>query len=108
MPTAVSSDLKECIVQWYLEDTYTMQDISTLAHVSIGLVSKTISLHHEFGQVVNPEGDDSYSRTRTAFIGSLRVPKPATGPSPGVDGRIGPNPSSEHEKVEPQSQEDRK
>ncbi|KAJ6608174.1 hypothetical protein B0H10DRAFT_1690191, partial [Mycena sp. CBHHK59/15] len=54
MPTAISSDLKERIVQWYLEDTYTMQDIATMAHVSIGLVSKTISLHRDFGQVVNP------------------------------------------------------
>lgn len=70
MPTAVSSDLKERIVQWYHEDTYTMQDIATLARVSIGLVSKTIRLHREFGQVVNPFSRRT-GRPRTLNDGDL-------------------------------------
>ncbi|KAJ7081276.1 hypothetical protein C8R44DRAFT_862758 [Mycena epipterygia] len=59
MAPEVSSDLKERIVQWYLEDrmrAYTMEDIAILAGVSIGLVSKTINLYLKDGQVSNPFG----------------------------------------------------
>ncbi|KAJ7491791.1 hypothetical protein B0H11DRAFT_1718532, partial [Mycena galericulata] len=56
MAPEISSDLKELIVKWYLDDTQkrTMQQIADLAGVSLGLVSKTINNHRQYGQVNNP------------------------------------------------------
>ncbi|KAJ7189623.1 hypothetical protein GGX14DRAFT_304980, partial [Mycena pura] len=53
---SVSSDLKEQIVKWYMEDEpeYSMCNVANLAGVSLGLVHKTVSLHNEYSQVTNP------------------------------------------------------
>lgn len=57
MTAAISDDLKQRIVKWYLEDKMTMQDISTTATCSIGLVSKVLRNYRQYGQV-----NDPYSR----------------------------------------------
>ncbi|KAJ7715687.1 hypothetical protein B0H16DRAFT_1265674, partial [Mycena metata] len=74
MPERLSSDLKDRIVKWYFDDNLTMRDIVSLADVSLGLVSKTITLYCEYGQVTNPnsrrtgrprllsDGDENYIR----------------------------------------------
>jgi transposase len=54
MPTSLSTDIKEHIVKWYLEDQYTTAEISERAECSIGLVSNVLRNHREFGQVNNP------------------------------------------------------
>ncbi|KAJ7488780.1 hypothetical protein B0H11DRAFT_1674212, partial [Mycena galericulata] len=54
MPAEISIDLKKRIVKWYLEDEHTMEEIVDLAGVSLGLVSKTVNLYLEHGQVNNP------------------------------------------------------
>ncbi|KAJ6559041.1 hypothetical protein DFH09DRAFT_845754, partial [Mycena vulgaris] len=52
---AISIDLKERIIGWYTgEDKYTMEEIVDLADVSIGLVSNTVNLYRQYGQVTNP------------------------------------------------------
>ncbi|KAJ7933533.1 hypothetical protein B0H13DRAFT_1523075, partial [Mycena leptocephala] len=53
-PSEISSDLKERIVKWYLQDGQTMEEIRDLAGVSLGLVHKTIELHRKYGQVTDP------------------------------------------------------
>ena len=55
MPPALSKDLKERIVSWYYDDGQTMEQIATLASVSIGLVSNVISLYRNCGQVIAPD-----------------------------------------------------
>ncbi|KAJ7446978.1 hypothetical protein FB451DRAFT_966342, partial [Mycena latifolia] len=45
---------RQLIVKWYFEDKRTMREIGDLADVSLGLVSKTINLYQNYGQVTNP------------------------------------------------------
>ncbi|KAJ7083224.1 hypothetical protein C8R44DRAFT_563954, partial [Mycena epipterygia] len=54
MPAAFSSDLKERIVQLYLTGDHTMEEITILLGVSIGLVSKVVNLYLQHGQVTDP------------------------------------------------------
>ncbi|KAJ7179953.1 Homeodomain-like protein, partial [Mycena crocata] len=54
MPAEYSSDLKARIVKLYLKDGHTMDEVAVIARVSIGLVSKTVNLYREFGQVSHP------------------------------------------------------
>ncbi|KAJ6622610.1 hypothetical protein B0H10DRAFT_2214249 [Mycena sp. CBHHK59/15] len=54
MPAEISSGLKDRIVKWCFEDDYTVQQITNLAGVSLGLISNTIALHRQYGQVTNP------------------------------------------------------
>jgi transposase-like protein len=54
MPPAISKDLKERIVHWYLDEQMTMEEVAELASVSVGLVSKVVSLHRNYNQVINP------------------------------------------------------
>jgi len=68
--SSVSSDLKERIVEWYIEDEYTMREITDLAGVSLGLVHKTIPLHNEYGQVTNPFSQRT-GRPRTMNEGDI-------------------------------------
>ncbi|KAJ7936510.1 hypothetical protein B0H13DRAFT_1582058, partial [Mycena leptocephala] len=72
MPSEISADLKERIVKWYLdpEKEYTMRDIAALADVSLGLVSKTINLYMEHGQVNNPFSRRT-GRPRTMDAGDI-------------------------------------
>ncbi|KAJ6609966.1 hypothetical protein B0H10DRAFT_1656115, partial [Mycena sp. CBHHK59/15] len=53
---AISVDIKEQIVKWYLKDELTMEEIADRAEVSLGLISKTINLYRQYGQVTNPFG----------------------------------------------------
>jgi transposase len=70
MTRAISVDLKERIVKWYHEDGMTMEQISSHASVSVGLVSKVISIHRQYGQVADPfrcrTGRPSYLRNGNA------------------------------------------
>jgi transposase len=54
MTRALSTDLKEQIVNWYLNDGMDMEEIADLASVSIGLVSNVVSLYRQYGQGSNP------------------------------------------------------
>jgi len=54
MAAAMSVDLKERIVAWYLQDGLTYRDITKLADCSIGHVSNVMSNFRNFGQVNNP------------------------------------------------------
>jgi transposase len=54
MTAAISTDLKEHIVRWYYDEQMTMEEVAKLAHVSVGLVSKVVSLHRTYNQVTNP------------------------------------------------------
>ncbi|KAJ7209114.1 hypothetical protein GGX14DRAFT_364817 [Mycena pura] len=71
MPAEISSDLKMRIVKWYLHDDYSMEDIVDLAGVSLGLISKTISLYQQYGQVTNPLSLRT-GRPKTLNEGDLR------------------------------------
>jgi transposase len=56
MTRALSTDLKQRIINWYLNDGMDMEEITDLASVSIGLVSNVVSLYCQYGQVSNPFG----------------------------------------------------
>ncbi|KAJ7455844.1 hypothetical protein FB451DRAFT_969468, partial [Mycena latifolia] len=62
---------RQLIVKWYFEDKRTMQEIGDLADVSLGLVSKTINLYHNYGQVTNPFRNRT-GRPRTLNDADLR------------------------------------
>ncbi|KAJ7114389.1 hypothetical protein C8R44DRAFT_676254, partial [Mycena epipterygia] len=71
MSAQISVDLKECIIKWYLDDEYTMEEIVDLAGVSLGLVSKTVNLFRDYGQVTNPLSNRT-GRPRIMNEGDLR------------------------------------
>jgi transposase len=54
MTRAISEDLKKRIVDWYIIDGRTMEEIRDLSRCSIGLVYNTIQTYREYGQVTNP------------------------------------------------------
>ena len=54
MTAAISDNLKQRIVKWYCEHQMTMQDISTTATCSIGLVSNVLCNYQQYGQVNDP------------------------------------------------------
>ena len=53
MPVPLSDDLKILIVNWYFEEGLTYREIRDRAQCSIGLISKVLRNHEDFGQVVN-------------------------------------------------------
>ena len=54
MPPAISTDLKKHIVRWYHDEQMTMEEVAELASVSVGLVSKVVTLHRNYNQVTDP------------------------------------------------------
>ncbi|TBU58290.1 hypothetical protein BD310DRAFT_819829 [Dichomitus squalens] len=54
MPATISADFKERIVCLYLEENWTMRQISETIKVSTGLVSKVVALYHTYGTVIDP------------------------------------------------------
>ncbi|KAH7923608.1 hypothetical protein BV22DRAFT_997590, partial [Leucogyrophana mollusca] len=54
MAPAMSTDLKERIIEWYFEGRMTYRQIATLTNCSIGHVSNVISTFRTFGEVNNP------------------------------------------------------
>ncbi|KAI0313042.1 hypothetical protein OF83DRAFT_1035350, partial [Amylostereum chailletii] len=54
MPRAISDDVKNLLVTWYYDEKLTESKIAKRACCSIGLVSKVLRLHRQYGQVRNP------------------------------------------------------
>src|SRR6266567_384783 len=54
MPSPLSDEIKERIIQWYYEDQSTMAEIAAQARCSIGLVSKVLRNYRDYGQVNDP------------------------------------------------------
>jgi hypothetical protein len=54
MTPAISEDLKQRIVKWYLDDEETMESVAVLAGCSVGLVHKVLQTHREHSLVTDP------------------------------------------------------
>src|SRR6266567_6099714 len=54
MPSPLSDEIKERIIQWYYEDQSTMAEIAAQARCSIGLVSKVLRNYRDYGQDNDP------------------------------------------------------
>jgi len=51
---ALSDDLKNRIVRWYYEEELSYREIRDRAECSIGLISKVLQNHRQYGVVTNP------------------------------------------------------
>ncbi|KAF9011499.1 hypothetical protein BDZ89DRAFT_918210, partial [Hymenopellis radicata] len=54
MPPEISEDLKLRMVHWHDVEGLTQQSVAERAGCSIGLVSKVLKYHREYGTVKNP------------------------------------------------------